>query len=250
MAKSFAHTASGGVLLWKGDPKCQNGHSAMLDWLKDTVHNFLTKKEADERLLSGGGKANILRGNLGESIAFCVSHWHDCEGHWPNAVNAYRPLSPSSAIDIDILWVYFAPKAEDDYAIIQEVKTTSGLDLSYGNTLLADYEKLYGTDPGLTLRSRLKPLKKQIFYQSLNGNGKELSERLTALAGKSPQTSPKIRLRPSLVHELNGTNPQPKMTWIRNSLIGRGWTADLIEAWSIGLSDLDDRLHRLATGKN
>jgi hypothetical protein len=221
----------------------------MLAWLKDTVDEFLKKEEADERLLSGGGKANILRGNLGESIAFCVSHWHDCEGHWPNAVNAYRPLGPSSAIDIDIVWVCFAPKAKDDYAIIQEVKTTSGADLSYGNTLLADYEKLYGTDPGLTLRSRLKPLKKQLLYQSLDGKGSERSDRLMALAGKSPETSPKIRLRPTLVHDLASANPQSKMTWIRNSLIGKGWTADLIEAWAIGLSDLDDRLHRLATGK-
>lgn len=249
MAKSFTYTSSGGVLLWRGDPKCQSGHDAMLAWLKDTVQAFLTKREADDRLLSGGGKANILRGNLGESIAFCVSHWHDRDGHWPNAVNAYRPLGPSSAIDIDILWVCFAPKAKDDYVIVQEVKTTSGLDLSYGNALLADYDKLYGTDPHLTLRSRLKPLKKQLLYQSRGADGKELSERLFALAGKSPQTSQKIRLRPTLVHELVGTTPQPKMTWIRNSLIGRGWTADSIEAWAIGLSDLDDRLHRLATGK-
>src|SRR5689334_3760995 len=136
MAKSFVHTASGGVLLWKGHPKCQHGHDAMLAWLKDTVNEFLKKEVADERLLSGGGKANILRGNLGESIAFCVSLWHDCKGLWPHAVNAYRPLGPSSAIDIDIVWVCFAPKAKDDYAVIQEVKTTSGVDLSYGNTLL------------------------------------------------------------------------------------------------------------------
>jgi hypothetical protein len=70
-----------------------------------------------------------------------------------------------------------------------------------------------------------------------------------ALLGKSPQTSPKIRLRPTLVHELVGTTPHPKMTRIRNSLIGKGWTPQLIEAWAIGLTDLDDRLYRLATGK-
>jgi hypothetical protein len=160
MANSFAHTASGGVLLWKGQPNCQNGHDAVLAWLKETVNRVLSKMEADGRLLSGGGKANILRGNLGESIAFCVSHWHDCNNHWPNAVNAFRPLNSSSAIDIDIVWVCFAPKAKDDYAIVQEVKTTSGLDLSYANSLIADYDKLYGTDLDLTLSSRLKPLKK------------------------------------------------------------------------------------------
>lgn len=243
MAKtSFAHASAGGVVIWNGDPNCQAAHDAMLNWLRDTVDRFLSSTEAAD-----GG--NILRGNLGESIAFCVSFWHDCGKYRAHAVNAWRPLSPQSAIDIDIVWICFAKKPKDDFAIVQEVKTTSGSTLSYANDLIADYEKLYGTNLDLTLRTRFKPLKKDFLFKVGGPEGKRLSERLFALVGGSPSTSPQIRLRPTLVHEMAGTNPQGKMTYIRNTLIGKGWTPALVEGWAIGLTDLDARLQRLATGK-
>jgi hypothetical protein len=242
MANSFAHLAAGGVVTWRGYPDCQAGHDAMLAWLTETVERFLSAGEAAAR-------GHILRGNIGESIAFCVSYWHDCGNYRGHAVNACRPLNPQSAIDIDIVWVCFARKAKDDFAIVQEVKTTSGQNLSYANQLIADYEKLYGTDLDLTLRTRFKSLKKEFLFKVGGKEGKDLSARLFALVGGSPSTSPKVRLRPTLVHELANTNPQSKMTWIRNTLIGKGWTPALIEAWAIGLTDLDDRLQRLATGK-
>jgi len=243
MAKSFTHVSTSGVVTWKGHPNCQAGHDAMLAWLKETVDRFLSLDEA-----TAGG--NILRGNLGESIAFCVSYWHDCENLRAHAVNAWRPLNPQSAIDIDIVWICFAPEAKNDYAIVQEVKTTRGTTLSYANDLIADYEKLYGTNLDLTLRSRFKPLKKEFLFKVGGAEGRDFSERLSALVGGGPTTSPKIRLRPTLVHEIVGTNPQAKMTAIRNTLIGKGWTPALVETWAIGLTDLDARLQRLATEKN
>jgi hypothetical protein len=57
-----------------------------------------------------------------------------------------------------------------------------------------------------------------------------------------------VRLLPTLVHEKNGTTPHPKMLAIRETLIGLGWTE--VEAWAIALSDLDQRLVRIATGKS
>jgi hypothetical protein len=239
----FARTSLGGVVTWKGHPGCQNAHDAMLDWLKDTVDHFLSPREAT----TGG---NILRGNLGESIAFCVSYWHDCNSFKAHAVNAWRPLNSQSLQDIDIVWICFARNPKDDYAIVQEVKTTSGASLAYANALIADYDKLYGTNLDLTLRSRFKPLKKDFLFKIGGKEGKNLSDRLIALVGGGPSSSPQIKLRPTLVHELVGTHPQGKMTAIRNTLIGKGWTAASIEAWAIGLTDLDKRLHRLATGKN
>jgi hypothetical protein len=242
MVECFTHHSASGVVTWEGHPNCQAGHDALLEWLKETVERFLSDAEVAE-----GG--NIIRGNLGEAIAFCIGYWHDCKNHRAHAVNAWRPLNPQSLIDIDIVWVFFARKAKDDYAIVQEVKTTSGKTLGYANTLIADYDKLYGTNLDLTLRTRFKPLKKEFLFKVGGKEGKNLSERLFALVGGSPTTSPRIWLRPTLVHELVGTNPRAKMTWIRNTLIGKGWTPALIEAWAIGLTDLDFRLHRLATGK-
>ena len=242
MAKSFAHVSHGGVVTWSGKPNCQAGHDAMLKWLTDTVDRFLTPGEFE----AGG---NIVRGNIGESIAFCVSHWHDCGNHRAHAVNAFRPLNSQSATDIDIIWICFAAKAKDDFAIVQEVKLTGGASLSYANDLIKDYDKLYGSNLDLTLRSRLKPLKADFLFKVGGAEGKAMASRLLPLVGGGPRTSPRIRLRPTLVHELAGTNPQAKMTSIRNTLIGNGWTADLVEGWTIGLTDLESRLLRLATGK-
>jgi hypothetical protein len=193
---------------------------------------------------------DILRGNLGESIAFCVSLWHDCDTYNAHAVNACRPLSPQSANDIDIIWVCFAATAKDDFAIVQEVKTTSGVSLSYANALIEDYDKLFGTNLNLTLKTRFKALKAVFLYTTGGAQGRDWAERLSALAGDGPKTSPRIRLRPTLVHELAGTQPTPKMTAVRNTLLGKGWTPELVESWAIGLRDLDDRLLRLATGKD
>jgi hypothetical protein len=192
MASSFAGTAADGVITWQGRPDCPAGHDAMLDWLKATVARFLSEAEA----VSGG---NIVRGNLGESIAFCVSFWHDCGRHKAHAVNACRPLSPQSAKDIDIVWVCFAANRKDDYAIVQEVKTTSGDTLSYATELIADYDKLFGTNMDLTLKTRFKPLKAEFLYKVGGKQGKDWAERLSSLVGGSPQTSPRILLRPTLV---------------------------------------------------
>jgi hypothetical protein len=243
MANSFTLVSSGGVSIWRGNPGCQNGHDAILAWLRETVDHFLSAAQA-----KAGG--NILRGNLGESIAFCVSLWYDCQGHRAHAVNAWRPLSPQSVQDIDIVWVFFGSKAKEDFAIVQEVKTTSGKILTYADQLITDYEKLYGVNLDLTLRSRFKPLKKDFLFKVGGRRGKELSDRLIALVGGGPDKSPQIRLRPTLVHELTGAEPRSKMTWIRNTLIGKGWPATTVEAWAIGLGALDARLLRLATGTN
>ena len=243
MVINFGHESLGGVVTWEGHPTCQHGHDAVLAWLTETVERFLSMEEA----IAGG---NILRGNIGESIAFCVSYWHDCASRRAHAVNAWRPLNSQSLQDIDIVWICFAPNTKDDYAIVQEVKTTSGKTLSYASELISDYDKLYGTNLDLTLRSRFKPLKKDFLFKVGGTEGKELSNRLFSLVGGGPSNSPQIKLRPTLVHELVDTNPRAKMTSIRNTLIGKGWTAASIEAWAIGLADLDARLHRLAIGMN
>lgn len=242
MSSSFGGTLSGGVRIWQGNPNCQAGHEAVLKWLKATVPRFLSPTEA----ASGG---NILRGNLGESISFCVSLWHDCGTHKSSAVNALRPMSPQSAIDIDIVWIHFAQKAKDDFAIVQEVKTTSNLTLNYANELIADYDKLFGTNLDLTLKTRFKSLKAEFLYRVGGAQGKEWAERLSPLVGGSPKTSPKTFLRPTLVHEIVGTAPTAKMVAIRNTLLGKGWSPTTVEAWAIGLTDLDRRLQRLALGR-
>ena len=118
--KGFARSDAGGVVLWFGDPDCQAAHNSLLAWLRRKCSPFLPSARRDD---------NILRGNLGESIGFCVAYWHgysDCHGF---PANALRPFRPNSAIDLDIVWLRFGADASDDVATLQEVKTTSGASL-------------------------------------------------------------------------------------------------------------------------
>jgi len=96
------------------------------------------------------------------------------------------------------VWVCFAQKAKDDYAIVQEVKTTGLTNLRYANELIADYEKLYGTNLDLTLRTRFKPLKKEFLFKVGGAAGKECSERLFALCEPTADRSPKMGSEPTI----------------------------------------------------
>jgi hypothetical protein len=116
--------------------------------------------------------------------------------------------------------------------------------------LVDDYDKLFGTNPRLTLHTRLQDIKGCLKDIVGGQQGQDLARRVSYLAGQCPRTSPKIQLRPTLVHEKVGTRPRDKMTAIRTTLLSKGWSAEAVEAWAIGLTDLDDRIVRLATGCN
>jgi hypothetical protein len=243
VVRSFAGVVADGVLAWRGTPNCQAGHDALLRWLTENAKPFRTAANAKP-------DDNILRGNLGEAIAFLVSYWHDCAEYRAFATNALRPFRPKSDIDLDILWLNFRENPAQDFAILQEVKTTSGTDLAYARALVDDYDKLFGTNLQLTLHTRLQDVKGLLRFQVGGDLGMDLSRRVSYLAGQCPRTSPKLQLRPTLVHELKGTKPREKMASIRTTLLGKGWSPAAVEAWAIGLTDLDDRLIRLATGRN
>jgi hypothetical protein len=243
MAKGFTVTTSEGVREWCGAPDCQAAHNELLVWLNENCSPFREKNQAKQ-------DDNILRGNVGEAIAFCVSFWHDCDNYRAFATNATRPFRPKSDIDIDILWLNFGKNSANDFAIIQEVKTTNAVDLAYANTVIDDYDKLFSTNPRLTLQTRLQDVKVDLKLKLSKAESELLCPRVSELAGQSPKSCNKIQLRPTLVHELIGTKPRPKMTAIRSSLVGKGWPAESVEAWAIGLTDLDARLIRLATGEN
>jgi hypothetical protein len=232
---AFNAVATGNVRLWSGDPDCQAAHEAILEWLRSRKVRFRdTASPVD----------HILRGNLGETITFFVAVHDDYEACHAYPANALRPFNPNSAIDFDIAWVYFGADPKDDWAALQEVKTTSGKDLSYADALIPDYEKLFGTNLRLTLQTRLQDIQGRLEYGSKR---KDLGDRVFRLAGNTPQTSSRVRLLPTLVHDKAGATPDYKMLAVRETLIGMGW-AD-VEAWAIGLTDLDDRLVRIATGK-
>lgn len=242
---SFTGTASGDVTLWVGNPDCQAAHDSILAWLKarfqpNYFRNFSPVPSEPD---------NILKGNLGEGISFCIGVWNNFSNYRPFPANAFNPLSTIAKSEIDIIWIFFDETGTDDVAIVQEVKTTSESSLSLADKLIDDYDKLFGTAPKFTLRTRLDAIKTEIEFKLQRP---DLLYRVDLLAGNSPQTSSKITLVPTLVHERQGTNPQQKMTAIRSTLCSpsKGWSSSAVEAWAVGLSDLNSRLIRLAMGQN
>lgn len=231
---AFKHSGDNSVRLWEGDPDCQAAHESIVEWLRGKGLNFRDTASSVD---------NILKGNLGESISFYIAWNNGYEPCHAYPANALRPFNPNSAIDFDIAWVFFAADPKDDWAAMQEVKTTSGENLAYADALVSDYEKLFGTNLKLTLQTRLQDIQTRLEY---GAKRKDLGMRVFQLAGNSPPTSPRVRLLPTLVHEKNRPNALPKMLAVRELLIGKGWTN--VEAWSVALSDLDQRLARIATG--
>ena len=120
-------------------------------------------------------------------------------------------------------------------------RETASLRLADG--LITDYGKLFGENLRLTLQTRLGALKNKLEQQ---GQG-DLSPRVTALGGPSPNLARGIWLFPTLLHDA-AHDSSTKMTVIRQVLIGRGWSSDVVECWSVALADLDNRLSRLARG--
>jgi hypothetical protein len=234
---AFSKSSYSGVILWVGNPNCQAAHLAVLAWLRQHCRSFIAVS---------GSLSESVKGNLGETISFCVGSWFDFRRLLPFPANAFAPLSSISRPDVDIVWIFLGKRSLEDFAILQEVKTTTASSLDYADKLIPDYEKLFGTNVTLSLHTRLQGIKNEVEYKL--GRPK-LCLRISDLAGKSPQTSPKIRLLPTLVHDLSAGNPVKKMVAIRSTLFGRGWLPGSVDPWAIGLSQLEARLKKLAEGK-
>jgi hypothetical protein len=234
----FAQHGAAELVLWVGDPDCQTAHDAILGWLAEQCSPFRPSASVNDK---------ILRGNVGESIAFCVAYWHGYDRYRCIPANAWRPFNPNSAIDFDLTWLHFDDGPTQDFATLQEVKTTGVRKLQLADDLVDDYDKLFGDNPRVTLASRFQYVKNKLEYEY---HQPSLVDRLNAMLGNSPQTSTRLRLLPTLVHERNGTDPQAKMLAVRQTLLGRGWAPNAVEAWSIALSDLNQRVVRLAIGRN
>lgn len=197
----FAKTESYGVVLWVGDPDCQAAHDATLCWLQKNCPAFHPTASATE---------TILKGNLGETITFCIGYWYVFNSSHDHsfAANALNPFGGISKADIDIVWIHFGETGDEDMAILQEVKTTADSSLSLADGLISDYDKLFGTDPRFTLHMRLHGIKNIIEY---GPKRPDLFPRVQELAGQSPQTSPRVQLFPTLVQERHASDPQTKM---------------------------------------
>ena len=222
--------------LWVGDPDDKQAHQTILGWLQ-AASNYLLGPD-DEF-------SNRTKGNLGEFITYCIGRHYV----YPPEVealteNASDPLSNMSRSGIDIKWLKVAETPDKDWVILQEVKTTGANSLSLADDLIKDYDKLFGQNLKLTLKTRLTQLKNQLDQQGRS----ELAPRITELSGASAEQSPRVNLVPTLLHDPS-LDSSTKMTAVRQAIIGLGWPATTVECWSIQLDELDTRLSRISRGQ-
>ena len=226
-----------GWLMWVGDPDDEAAHRGLLASLQESLHHFLGIDETP---------SNSIRGNLGEFIAYHVGRHHahpQCvEAH---AANAWDPLSRISRPDIDIVWANFGESPDDDWVALQEVKTTVTNSLSIADNLIEDYDKLFGEDPRLTLRTRLGGLKNRLDQQGRS----DLAPRLSEIGGPPiPGQARGVRLIPTVIHD-GALDSSTKMAAVRQALIGKGWLPRVIRCWSVQMDNINQRLTRLSRGQ-
>ena len=234
----FRKSAQGGYgwLLWVGDPDDNAAHQETLSWLQGQDTQFEEPNTTP---------SNHMKGNLGEFIAYQIGkHYVIPATAIAFTANAWDPISNISRTDLDVVWIDLSGNPMQDSVTIQEVKTTGSTSLSLADGLIPDYEKLFGQNLKLSLRTRLSSLKNKMNQQG-HGN---LTPRLTAIGGPSPGQARGVKLWPTLVHD-SSLNSQAKMAALQQAIIGLGWPADVIESWSIELDDLDQRITRLSKGQ-
>ena len=233
----FSSGDSTGMMSWVGDPTDEAAHQTILNWLHAAAKvGFLEPTES---------MSNAVKGNLGEFIAYQIGENYVFTNRTiALTANSWDPLSRISRPDIDIVWLYLGETEDDDWAAVQEVKTTGQDSLVLADDLVTDYDKLFGENLRLTLQTRLGALKNRL--EQLRKE--DYSERITALGGPSPNLARGIRIIPTLLHD-SAIVSSTKMTAIRQALIGRGWSSGVVECWTVALTNLDDRLSRIARGQ-
>jgi hypothetical protein len=234
----FQKAITAGVSVYTGDPNCDAAHRALLGALEALGTPFIGP---------GDTISFSQRGNLGEFITLHIAKAGAFKTMEKFARNALQPLSGISGDGIDLTYVYFDSVSEtNDLIYIQEVKTTGAATLNYFNRLRHDYEKLFSTDMNLTLQTRIQCLSNAFEIERNNDN---YAERVQRLGATSPRECTRVRLLPTGVHALGIGNPVQKMLAIQSAIAAFGWDHASIDPWAVGLSELEDRLTRLARGQ-
>jgi hypothetical protein len=233
----FKRALSSGISVWRGDPDCQAAHDEIVAHLRARAANFVHPNEAAE---------NRRKGNLGEHIAFRIGDATDFSG-WERLIkNASEPLVNISTSGVDIVWAFLSSRdPSEDLVVFQETKTTADLSLDYAYSLVSDYRKLSLRNPASNLGTRLQGLANYLEYS--RSVDESIVHRIIAMGALDPRRATKVRLVPTLMHD-SGVDSVAKLLAVRASICAFGWNQANVTPWSIVLSDLGERLERIAHG--
>jgi hypothetical protein len=214
MGGVFGFVDESSVLLWTGNPNCQAAHDEILTFLTERCPPFVPSPQKGDK---------ILRGNLGETITFCLGSSERFGDEWlGHFANALRPFSGKSNPELDLLWVHFGPTSNEDWAVLQEVKTTSAQSISYANNLIDDFDKLFGTNARFTLQTRIQDFKNRLEFEQKRAP--ELVRRVNHFCGTSPAGCPRIRLLSTVVHDTSAVDVVETMLLVRETLSSKSWS--------------------------
>ncbi|WP_313633852.1 hypothetical protein [Massilia timonae] len=221
------------IKCFSGDPDCEVAYQWILHHLRELEVSWLPKHTSKLK--------NSIKGNLGEFIAFNLSEYDGLCGPDYHAfiAGAVRPLADSPDPGLDISFIYLDPlnDADKDRLYIQEVKTTGNSDLSYGDALISDYSKLLDSTGSLNLSMRISTLKGRMKMERKRPRSE--IDRIELLGHTDASKCTKVRLLPTLIHELNGANALARMKKVKSALCNQGWLDECIEPRSVGLTNLN-----------
>jgi hypothetical protein len=221
------------VIEWVGNPTCQEAHAAFLKWLKKNIRVFVQPSK---------NLHTSVFGNLGESISLFIGK-QEMPAMECFEVNATTPFKGISAPEIDLCWIHFDTDPLMDHVVFQEVKATAAVRLTYADSLLKDYGKLFGLNQQVTAAARINAIRAKLHMCQ---NRPAFADRLDSIVGVSPQSSPRVHLLPTLIYDRKATGSVAKMNLIRTALASRGWAN--VSAWTVGMYELKKRFDRLARG--
>lgn len=225
---------NGNVIEWVGNPNCQAAHDAFLAWLRQHIGFFIAPSDPVHVSVFG---------NLGESLSLYIGRQEmptlECF-----EVNATKPFKGISSPEIDLCWIHFDSVSANDHVVFQEVKTTGDTRVDYADTLIDDYDKLFGTNLQVSAAARINAIRAKL---DVSMNRPRFADRLANIVGVSEETSPRLHLLPTLVYDRIAPGAGAKMDLIREALISKGWGN--VTAWTVGMYELRNRFERLARGQ-
>ncbi|CAB3868360.1 hypothetical protein LMG3482_04897 [Achromobacter deleyi] len=238
------HKKGGVIRQFRGSPDC----GAFYAWVLGNINQLVSAKHPKpnpplKELTTG------QVGNLGEFLSFLVSRdsIFKLPGHTPALAGALIPLQPGTIVGLDIVVVYLDPDgaSENDRLFIQEVKTTGARTLGYAKALIEDYKKLLDdTEPSKQLQTRISSIKTKLFFEH-NWPMRAL-ERVEDLVSTEAADCLKVRLMPTLIHDLRYEDPVSALSNVLDQVYSQGWPRDSVDAWSISIAKLNESLVKLA----
>lgn len=227
---------TGPISIWRGNPDCEALHRFVLEALSEVECTFLS---------AGSDLIQNQIGNLGEFVVMCIGRKRAFPEYRCQPANAHEPLNTISKAGLDLIWFRFAEDPSHDSVLVQEVKTTSKPDMTIYSSLVEDHRKMFGRSSRQTLSIMLQSIKSRLVFEEHRA---DLAARITRMSGATPQSCSGIKLHPTILHELEGSNPEPVLLGVRTSIAALGWSEEVIEPWSVAMSGLVERLNRLGRG--